>query len=241
MVTTSNHVLVNMAVFADVLEIEGDVLTSKQSHEDDDKSGGGSDGTSGTSASAESDAAVVPEKRRRRGAYHKSRPLASLQLSPALQSELKKLRQVATRGSGVSKAECDLVCEAANKAISLLQLGSRTSDVAATFLSRATGMRGHHVSEVFEMDTDGKCKHEDVENETSGEEDPTESKTQPRTTLTTWKPSYVETTQSVLQLHFEDDYRRRCEQCIRRDFRGSMNRLRQHQQVRDVMVSVSRK
>ena len=39
---------------------------------------------------------------------------------------------------------------------------------------------------------------------------------------------------------FEDEYRRRCEQCVRLDIRGSMNRLRQHQQVRDVMVSVSR-
>ena len=47
---------------------------------------------------------------------------------------------------------------------------------------------------------------------------------------TTWKPPHVEK-QSVLQLD---------EQCIRLDIRGKMKRLRQHQQVRDVMVSVSR-
>ena len=45
MVTTSNHVLVNMVDFADDLEIEGDVLAAKRSHEDDDTSGGESDGT----------------------------------------------------------------------------------------------------------------------------------------------------------------------------------------------------
>ena len=61
----SDHVLVNMAGFGDDLEIEGDVLAAKRSHEDDDTSGGESDRTSGTS---------VPEKRRRRGAYHKPRP-----------------------------------------------------------------------------------------------------------------------------------------------------------------------
>ena len=44
MVTTSNHVLVNMADFGD-LEIEGDMLAAKRSHEDDDTSGGESDGT----------------------------------------------------------------------------------------------------------------------------------------------------------------------------------------------------
>ena len=100
-----------MADFGDELEIEGEVLVAQRSHEDDDTSGGESDGTCGTSASAESDADVVLQ-RRRRGAYLKPRPprknnpLAFIQLSPSLQSELKKLQQVATRGSGVSKAEC---------------------------------------------------------------------------------------------------------------------------------------
>ena len=103
-----------MADFGDDLEIEGDVLASKRSHEDDDKSDGESDGTSGTLASTESDADVVPEKVRRRRAYHKPRPPrkknppAFIQLSPPLQSELKKLQQVATRGSGVSRKRARL-------------------------------------------------------------------------------------------------------------------------------------
>ena len=107
MVSTSNHVLVNMPDFGNDLEIEGDVLAAKRCHEDDDTSGGESDGTSVTLASTETDADIVSEKRRRREAYHKPRPpgmnnpLAFIQLSPALQSELKKLQQVATRESGV--------------------------------------------------------------------------------------------------------------------------------------------
>ena len=40
MVTTSNHVLVNVADFGDDLEIEGDVLAAKRSHEDDDSTSG---------------------------------------------------------------------------------------------------------------------------------------------------------------------------------------------------------
>ena len=65
------------------------------------------------------------------------------------------------------------------------------------------------------------------EDDESTDEDPTESKTQTRTIVTTWKPPHVEA-QPIL------------EQCIRLDLRGFMDRLRQHQQVRDVMVNVSR-
>ena len=118
-----------------------------------------------------------------------------------------------------------------------------TSDVGATFTSHATCRRRQHVFQNFAMDADDTCNH--VENEASGEdyestdEDPTESKTQTTVILTTWKPPRVET-QSDLQLHFEDDYRRQCEQWKRADIRGSTNRLRQNQQVRDVVVNASR-
>ena len=54
--------MMNMADFGDDLEIEGDVLAAKESHEDDDTSSGESDGTSGTSASTESDAESAPKK-----------------------------------------------------------------------------------------------------------------------------------------------------------------------------------
>ena len=147
MVTTSNLVLVNMADFGDDFEIEGDVLAAKRSHVDDYTFAGESDGPSGTLASTEGDADVMSKKRKRRGAYHQHRPpkkknpLAFIQLSLTLQSESKKLQLLATRGFGVSKTEWDRVCKAAIKAISLLQLGSRASDVAATLTSHVTGKR----------------------------------------------------------------------------------------------------
>ena len=46
MVTTSNHVPVNMADVGDDLEIEGAVLAVTRSRDDDDTSGGESNGTS---------------------------------------------------------------------------------------------------------------------------------------------------------------------------------------------------
>ena len=117
-------------------------------------------GTCGTQASTESVAESTPEKRRRPGAHHKPRPPRSnnprafIQVSPALQSELRKLEHVDLRGAGVSIAEWHKVCEAAKKAISLLQPGSRTTDVAAMFTSFATGERGQHGVDIFAMDSD---------------------------------------------------------------------------------------
>ena len=118
MVTTSNHVLLNMADFGDDHEIDGSVA-GKRSHDDDNGR------TSGTSAPSECDADAVPVKSRRGGAFHKSRPprknnpLAFIQQSRAL-SEMKKLQQVSTRESCLSKAVWEKVCKAANKAISLI-------------------------------------------------------------------------------------------------------------------------
>ena len=57
--------------------------------------------------------------------------------------------------------------------------------------------------------------------------------------FTTWNPPHVEKTQSILQLHLEDDDRRRFEQCIRLEIRGSVKRLRE-QQAHEVMVNVRR-
>ena len=77
-----------------------------------------------------------------------------------LQSVLKELQQVATRGSGVSKSEGDKVYRAENKATSLLQPGSSTSDVAATFTSHATGRTGEKGYAIFAKDADENCKNE---------------------------------------------------------------------------------
>ena len=139
MVTTSNRLLVNVAEFGDGPEVEGDVLAAKRSDEDEDTSGGGTDGKSGASASTGSDAESIPEKRRRRGAHYKPRPPrkntppAFIQLSAALQPELRKLQHVAAGVAGVSRAAWDEMCKAASKAISSVQPGSRTAVVVATF------------------------------------------------------------------------------------------------------------
>ena len=103
-------------------------------------------------------------------------------------------------------------------------------------------MRGEHVLEIFAMDAeiaDMRKMRRRVKMTNAQMKTRQKSKNKATTTSTTWRPPHVET-QSVLQLHFEDDHCRRCEQCIRLDIRGSMKRLRQHQQVRDVMVNESR-
>ena len=46
----------------------------------------------------------------------------------------------------------------ATKDTLLLQPGSRTADVAATFTSHATGQRGQHIVDIFAMDVDDNCK-----------------------------------------------------------------------------------
>ena len=68
----------------------------------------------------------VPAKRSRRGAPRKPRvprktpPPAYIQLSPALQSELRKLQHAAARGSSADKVEWARVSRAADKALALL-------------------------------------------------------------------------------------------------------------------------
>ena len=72
---------------------------------------------------------------------------------------------MAPRGSGVSNAEWDKVCTAANKAISLVQRDNRTSGVTAMFTSHATGRRGQHVFEIFAVSAGDKGDNKPVENE----------------------------------------------------------------------------
>ena len=136
--------------------------------------------------------------------------------------------------------------EVARKAISLLQPGSKTSDVAATFTARATGRRGQHVFEIFAVDADEKCKNGNVEatrhqvdmmkngylpdrlenpdNNDFGHLETTTYRDTVSSAVKTFKMTVVDDVSSVFGL----------------DFRGSTNRLRQHQHVRDVMVNVSR-
>ena len=109
LVTTSNHILVNLADFEGVDEPDYDVWTSKRGR-DSEETGTESDMTEGTEETI-TDPEEVPAKRSRRGAPRKPRvprkkpPPAYIQLSPALQSELRKLQHAAARGSSASAAE----------------------------------------------------------------------------------------------------------------------------------------
>ena len=105
-VTSSNHILVNLADFECMDELDYDVWTSKRGR-DSEETSTESDMTEGTEERI-TDPEEVPAKRSRRGAPRKPRvprkkpPPAYTQLSPALQSELRKLQHAAARGSSAS-------------------------------------------------------------------------------------------------------------------------------------------
>ena len=130
LVTTSNHILVNLADFAGMEELDCDVWTSKRGR-DSEETGTESEMTEGTEETI-TDPEEVPAKRTRRGVPRKPRvprkklPPAYIQLSPALQSELRKLQHAASRGSSASSAEWDKVSRAADKALTLLLPDKRT-------------------------------------------------------------------------------------------------------------------
>ena len=92
-VSSSNHILVNFADFECMDEPDYDVWTSKRGR-DSEETGTESDMTEGTEETI-TDLEEIPAKRSRRGAQRKPRvprkkpPPAHIQLSPALQSELR--------------------------------------------------------------------------------------------------------------------------------------------------------
>ena len=108
-VTTSNHVFVNLADFTGTEGHDYDVRTSKRGRESEE-TGTESEMTDGTEETF-TDPDEAPTKRTRRGVPRKPRaprkkpPPAYIQLSPALQSELRKLQHAAARGSSASAAE----------------------------------------------------------------------------------------------------------------------------------------
>ena len=99
-------------------------MTSKRGT-DSEETGTESDMTEGTEKTT-TDPEEVPAKRSRRGVPRKPRvprkkpPPAYIQLSPALQSELRKLQHAAPRDSSASAAEWAKVSRAADKALALL-------------------------------------------------------------------------------------------------------------------------
>ena len=99
LVTTSNHILVHLADFAGTEEHDYDVWTSKRPRESEETSTE-SEMTEGTEETI-TDPEEAPAKRTRSGvprkpsAPGKRPPPAYIQLSPALQSELRKLQHEA--------------------------------------------------------------------------------------------------------------------------------------------------
>ena len=104
----------------------------------------------------------APAKRTRRGVPRKPRiprkkpPPACIQLSPALQSELRKLQHAAPRGSSASAAEWARVSRAADKALALLlpDKGPRSMQIETVYMSQ-----------------EGVCYEQDTENEYETETD----------------------------------------------------------------------
>ena len=138
LVTTSNHILVNLADFEGVDEPDYDVWTSKRGR-DSEETGTESDMTDGTEETI-TDPEEVPAKRSRRGVPRKPRvprkkpPPACIQLSPALQSELRKLQQL-QKDHRHPAAEWAKVSRAADKALALLLLdkGPRSMDISTVY------------------------------------------------------------------------------------------------------------
>ena len=144
LVTTSNHILVNLADFEGVDEPDYDVWTSIRGR-DSEETGTESDMTEGIEETI-TDPEEVPAKRSRRGVPRKPRvprkkpPPAYIQLSPALQSELRKLQRAAARGSSASAAGWAKVSRAADKALALLLLdkGPRSMEISTVYTCQDT-------------------------------------------------------------------------------------------------------
>ena len=126
-------------------EPDYDVWTSKRGR-DSEETGTESDMTEGIEETI-TDPEEVPAKRSRRGAPRKlivprkKPPPAYIQLSPAWQSELKKLQHAAARGSSASAAEWARVSRAADKALALLlpDKGPRSMDISTVYYCQDIG------------------------------------------------------------------------------------------------------
>ena len=156
-VTTSNHILVNLADFAEMEEHDYDVWISKRGR-DSEETGTESEMTDGTEETI-TDPEEAPAKRTRRGmsrkprASRKTSPPAEIQLSPVLQSELRKLQHAAARGSSVSAAEWTKVSRAADKTLALLlpDKGPRSMEISTVYMCQKV--------DDDDQDTDNECDH----------------------------------------------------------------------------------
>ena len=161
LVTTSNHIHVNLADFEGVDEPDYDVWTSKRGR-DSEQTGTESDMTEGTEETM-ADPEEVPAKRSRRGVPRRPRvprkkpAPAYIQLSPALQSELRKLQHAAARGSSASAAEWAKVSRTADKALALLlpDKGPRSMEISTVYTCQDT--KNECESEQCGVDKIHKC------------------------------------------------------------------------------------
>ena len=139
LVTSSNHIHIYLADFEGMEEADYDVWTSKRGR-DSEETGTESEMTEGSEETI-TDPEEVPAKRSRRGAPRKPRvprkkpPQAYIQLSPALQSELRKLQRAAARGSSATAAEWAKSSRAADKALALLlpDKGPRSMEISEVY------------------------------------------------------------------------------------------------------------
>ena len=108
----------------------------------------------------------APTKRTRRGVPRKPRiprkkpPPAHIQLSSALQSELRKLQHAAARGSSASAAEWTRVSRAADKALALLlpDKGPRSMQISTVYMSQEGICDDHATESEYETETDDETQ-----------------------------------------------------------------------------------
>ena len=163
--TTSNHILVNIADFAGMEEPDFDVWTSKRG-KDSEETGTESEMTVRTEETT-IDPEEVTAKSTRRGVPRKPRvprkkpPRAYIQLSPAWQSELRKLQHAAARGSSASAAERARVSRAADKALALLfpDKRSRPMEISTVNTCQDTEYECETETEQCGVDETHQCNH----------------------------------------------------------------------------------
>ena len=141
LVTTSNHILVNLAGFAGLEENDYDVWTTKRGRESEE-TGTESEVTEGTEETI-SDPEEALAKRARRGVPRKPRPLrkrpppAYIQLSLALQSEAEKVAgsMQLQEAQQHQRQNGQKVSKAADKALALLlpNKGPRPMEVSTVY------------------------------------------------------------------------------------------------------------
>ena len=143
LVTTSNHILVNLADFEGVDEPDYDVWTSKRGR-DSDETGTESAMTEGTEETdtdpQRGSCKTCTERSSKKTESPEKPPSAYIQLSPALQSELRKLQHAAARGSSASAAEWAKVSRAADKALALLlpDKGPKSMEISTVYTCQDT-------------------------------------------------------------------------------------------------------